>query len=50
MTPMPRNIDEAWAYLGAITAEQWANFRLGALTVLVVAGFIGLGIYLWRTR
>jgi hypothetical protein len=42
---LPRNLDEAWAFLGALTPDDWSNFRLGAGTLLLVMAIIGLLVW-----
>ena len=42
---LPRNLDEAWAFLGALTPGDWALFRLGLGTVLVVVAIAGLAVW-----
>lgn len=45
MTALPRNLDEAASFLGAITPGEWASFRLGLLTVLIGVAIVGLVVW-----
>jgi hypothetical protein len=46
---LPRNVDEALAFVGGLTPDDWASFRLGLGTVLAVVAIVGLAVWLWRT-
>jgi hypothetical protein len=45
MPELPRNLDEATAFLGSLTPGDWANFRLGLGALLVVVAFAGLLVW-----
>jgi hypothetical protein len=42
---LPHNLDEAAAFLGALTPADLANLRLGLVTVLVIVAATGLLVW-----
>jgi hypothetical protein len=46
---LPRNLEEAAAFLGALTPDDWADFRLGLGTVLMALAITGILVWALRT-
>jgi hypothetical protein len=46
---LPRSLDEAAAFLGALTPEDWADFRLGLGTLLLAVAIAGILVWAVRT-